>query len=126
MNPFISNKLDPKMSATFEYFDVSEEWQEILANYLVNGFHPGSFFEAVLSNDLLDAACRSHPANDWKNISAVMKWLMHHAPRDAWKSRDAVKNWINTPTDERRKILEDCGLLQTMWDILSKKDKTFG
>ncbi|HET8688514.1 MAG TPA: hypothetical protein VFM18_18025 [Methanosarcina sp.] len=105
-------------------FPVPDEWQQELYNYLVMGFDPGSFFTAVMANDLVGAAAKSHPANTWRAIQQLMKWILNKAPGVSWGSYDRVHDWLKLSAEERKEILERYKLLYTekdiMWNILNK------
>ena len=61
---------DLKIQATFDQWEVDGEYAQIMYNYLVYGFNPGSFFTSVLANDFVGAVNRSHPG---KSISALKR-----------------------------------------------------
>ena len=115
-----TDKTLAKFYKTFEHSELTDEWRDELANYVVRGYPPGSFHTAMLENNLLEAACRTHPMNQWKNIVAFMKWLMFFAPGVCWGSKDKVKAWLTLSADERRKICEDAGILASAWELLQE------
>lgn len=107
---------------SFESCPVTDEWQGVLYNYIIHGLHPGSFFTAVLSNDLMWAAQSSHIFNDWNSIRALCTWLLHEAPIGSWGDEDAVIKWIALSEEERLKICVDHNFVLTeeelTWHIL--------
>lgn len=116
---------DPKWNASVGRWEIPGEWAEIINRYVVYGISPGSFFTALLANDLLMAACKSHPANTWAAIICVCKWLLNEAPYACHGSYDAIDKWTSLPQAERRRICEVKQLILTeqeeMWEIMKKK-----
>jgi hypothetical protein len=116
---------DPKWIARNKDWCIGEEWQGVIYRYVVHGLPPGSFFRALLANDLKMAACHSHPANTWQAIICVCKWLINEAPHNCHGSYDAVDAWIKLPQAERRRICEVKQLISTeqevMWSIMKKE-----
>lgn len=108
---------------SLEYWTVTDEFTQCLSNYVIRGFHPGSFFEACFANDLLGAAQHSHVLNTWPVIIQMMKWLDSEAPEECFGSHEHVRKWLQLPQEERIIILEDKGLLyteeQAVWHALS-------
>lgn len=107
-----------KFYKSYYDFEVSDEWIEILHGYIVHGLPPGSFFTAMLSNNFVEMACRSHPSNSWSEMMQVGKWLLNIAPRSSWGSIEKVNTWLALGADERVKICENAGLVATAWEIL--------
>jgi len=67
--------------------------QDAVIRYLVHGYRPGSFLEAVLSNDLLEAVKRCDPVNE-AHLADYVKFLYHFAPAQAWGTPERVALWI--------------------------------
>jgi hypothetical protein len=116
--------MDKKFAATFDRnnWPVTNEWSRELENYIIHGYPPGSFFEAIFSNDLYRAACCSHPSNTWPAIITVVKWLLNEAPRECFGSRAKVDAWLAMSNDDRRKICEEQDILMSAWDHLKEKE----
>lgn len=114
--------MDKKLAESFRYWNVNDEWQGVLERYLIDGFSPGSFFEALLANDLVGAATRSHPSNQWKEIMAVMKWLINRAPKESYGSYEKVREWLRLSEDQRRTYCENANVQMSMWDHLNDKE----
>ena len=102
---------------------VSDDWKDILYNYVVNGYHPGGFFESLLLNDLWQAVSRSHPSNEWSQIRGVMKWIHWKAPRQCYGTKKKVEAWMKRKDRSRREICENLGILDTVWDLLREDDQ---
>ena len=96
---------------TFAQWEVSREYAEPLYNYLVHGFHPGSFWYNVLCNDFAKAMLSSHPANTVPALKNVVGWLVNTLPRTIWGSPAVFDNWLELPADKRRAILEELRLV---------------
>jgi hypothetical protein len=101
---------------------VPTEWQNELYNYVILGLAPGGFHAAVFSNDMMTAASRSHPLNEWNAILSMCKWIMNTAPPQCWGSDEKVEAWLRLSKEQRTKICEEQGLLYTeeqiVWNIL--------
>lgn len=61
--------------------------------YFEQGFDPGSFLRAVLSNDLREACGCADQANQ-RLIFEWVQWLYNEAPRNSWGSPEKVQTWI--------------------------------
>ena len=110
---------------TFALHQVPKEYADPLYNYLVHGFHPGSFWTAVLSNDFMAAIGSSHPANTVWALKRAVTWLndtLEHGV--AWGTPDAVEHWLQMTPEDRRQVLESNRLVYTEYDelILILKD----
>jgi len=103
--------------------NVSDDWKDILYNYVVLGYHPGGFFESLIVNDLWSAVSRSHPNNEWEQIRGVVKWLHWRAPQKCYGTKKKVEAWMKHKDETRRKICEDAGILDTVWDLLQDNEK---
>jgi len=68
-----------------------------LLRYFVAGILPGSFLQAVLCNDLVKAVRRHSGAGAAYTITVLRKFLLEHAPFEAWGSREKVLAWTTTP-----------------------------
>lgn len=69
---------------------------ESLQAWIKHGVLPGSFLQAVLKNDLIQAI----PRADRHNLAAIVEicaWVRNEAPIGSWGSRELVEQW------ERRK-----------------------
>lgn len=120
-------KVDTRFWESFDPqrgWDVPEEWQQELYNYIVLGLPPGSFHLAVYAGDLMGAATRTHPSNTWPAIVAMCRWLINVAPRQSSGSYENVENWLHLSKAERTQILEEWRLLtpekEVAWNILAK------
>jgi hypothetical protein len=103
-----------RLLGTFALHGVSKEYADPLYNYLVHGFHPGSFWTAVLANDFMAAIANSHPANTVPALKKVGTWLNDCLPRGtAWGSYEAFKQWLALSSQERRATLENLRLIHT-------------
>ena len=61
--------------------------------YIENGFEPGSFLRALLSNDLRGAIARADAANIAK-IPHWVVWMENNLPGGAWGSPESYEHWI--------------------------------
>lgn len=91
-------------------WEVPKDHWDPLFRYLVNGFDPGGFWSAVLSNDWFKAIQRSHPRNDIQSLKSASAWIQASWPRSSWGSSEIVDQWLRLTDDERRQHLENVGL----------------
>jgi hypothetical protein len=86
------------IDGTQEMWDeIPEHLQQGLADYLDHGRSPGSFLTSCLSNDLLGAVTRAHPAVSIEELRTVMRFLSTCTPGDSWGNADRVRDWTNNP-----------------------------
>ena len=97
---------------TLNTWEVPREYAEVMFNYFVHGFEPGSFFTAALANDFAGAMASSHPANSIPALKNFVGWLRHTMTYGkAWGDRKTVKNWLAMSDSERRAVLVEHGLV---------------
>lgn len=115
-----------RMFKTFQVWDVYHEYASVIYNYLVHGFAPGSFFNAVLANDFMAAVGHSHPGNSITELKSLIGWIQNCMPRQAYGDYERVKEWYDLDSAERRKILEDSQLIYTVQEetFMLLKNKT--
>ena len=102
-----------RLLETFKKWDVPKDFAEPMYNYLAYGWSPGSCFTSVLANDFARAIQRSHPANTIEAFKALVGWMRETMPEEAHGSYEKVKAWTGINPEQRRIILEDCGLIYT-------------
>lgn len=103
-----------KLLETFSQYEVPKEYADPIFNYLVHGFHPGSFWNAVFANDFMRAMGSSHPANSVAALKKTVAWIMnnlHHGTTHG--SYEIVEAWLKKTPEERRGTLEQLGLIYT-------------
>jgi len=105
---------------TFQHYPVDDDWKQELYNYIICGFHPGSFHTAMFASSLYGAACHSHVGNQWSHICAFMKWLGEHAPSECWGNRECVTSWLAMNKEEREAILYRKGFIITDEEVTFK------
>jgi hypothetical protein len=88
-------------------WEVDKEYFDPIYNYLVHGFEPGSFYSALLANDMFRAMACSHPANSVLALKKLTAWIRSTMGYDVfWGSKEVVDNWIKMPDSQRREKLE--------------------
>ena len=102
-----------RLLSTFAQWDVAKDFADPLYNYLVHGFHPGSFWYNVLVNDFHRAILSSHPSNTVPALKKTVSWLTNTLPDSVWGTPKAVATWLELPTDIRRATLESLRLIYT-------------
>lgn len=70
-----------------------EHMQASAQAYIEHGQPPGGFLRAVLENDLVDAFELADSENEC-SMRAWVAWLYRDVPPAAWKSQQAVNDWI--------------------------------
>ncbi len=65
-----------------------------LARWLVNGIVPGSFLEAMLSNDLR-GVMQSADDENLQRIPDIWNFLYMEIPSSAWGSHERMVKWRN-------------------------------
>lgn len=68
-----------------------------VSRYMVNRIAPGSFLEALFSNDLMGAMGRADDVNA-DNIRQYCQFLYNYAPRGSYGSPDNVRAWLKSET----------------------------
>lgn len=101
-----------KMLETMSQYEVPKEYADPIFNYLVHGYHPGGFWNAVFANDFMGAMTRSHPANSVPALKKTVSWIMNHLINGTTHgSYEVVDAWFKKTPAERREILEALGLV---------------
>lgn len=86
---------------------VPREYFDPIYNYLVHGLEPGSFFSALLANDLFRAIQHSHPGNTIPALKNLTGWIKSLAGYGIfWGNEMVVKQWLNFTPEQRRERLE--------------------
>jgi hypothetical protein len=102
-----------RLYRTFKEWDVTQDFADPMANYLVYGYEPGSCFSAVLANDWIGAIRSSHPTNTVNSFKSLAGWIYSYMPPEAHGSYDRVRAWLALDSDSRRVILERNRLIYT-------------
>ena len=114
-----------KLMQTFERWAVPGDFAGPIYNYLVYGYHPGSFFGYVLSNNFAKAILSSHPANTIEALKHLVGWMGDTLPEESYGSFKKVAKWVELNSEQRRIILEHNGLVFTSKEevVLILKDE---
>ncbi len=82
---------------SIDYRELSEiagmDMAETMKRYFEHGIRPGSFTSAVLQNDL-KTACQHADTMNRHRLHAIVMWLVHEAPPDAWGSREQFERHL--------------------------------
>ena len=88
-------------------WNVTKEYFDPIYNYLVHGFEPGSFYSALLANDMFRAMACSHPANNIQQLKNLTGWIRSTMGHGIfWGSEEVVQNWLKMSSGDRREKLE--------------------
>ena len=102
---------------TFSKYHVPQEYGMPIYDYLINGFHPGGFYSAVLANDFTGALLRSHPGNDIPSLKNLSSWLVNNLHRGiTWGSYQTVDHWLKLNDEDRKAHLVEIGLIYKQED----------
>ena len=99
----VSIECDSKL--TLATLGLPPRTREGLLAYIRWGIPPGSFLQALLSNDLLEACRRADPDNRAHLFDFVFV-LDNYAPMGAYGSRAHVRAWIERSALLRRQTME--------------------
>lgn len=102
-----------RLLSTFARWEVPNDFADPLYNYLVHGFHPGSFWYCVLCNDFAKAILASHSSNTVPALKNAVSWLVNTLPRSIWGSSEVIAEWLELSTQHRRARLESLDLIYT-------------
>lgn len=84
------------MSLNFQgYEDIPERTQQTLIDYVERGYVPGSFVQAVLSNNLVESIGRADIQN-LQALPSIGKFMYNRMPMNAWGSVDSVQRYLDT------------------------------
>ena len=72
---------------------IPESTLETLKRYINHRIPPGSFLEAVLSNDLFEAFARADVHNR-QAMHHIVDWLYNYVPSASHGSREAYREWL--------------------------------
>lgn len=75
---------------------VPDSLHDGLIEYLVGRRPTGDFLRAVLCNDLRDAALRASESNA-RELVAIVRFLVYHAPATSWGNETIVSIWLSDP-----------------------------
>jgi hypothetical protein len=81
-----------ELQASLERFGVPQNLHDGLVEYVVAGRPVGSFLNACLSDNFVDAMCLAIDL-DAAALLAVAKWIYNEAPGRCWGSPGVVKTW---------------------------------
>jgi hypothetical protein len=96
-----------------------------LENYLLYGYRPGSFLEAVLCNDLQSAWARADSVNKHSGLGAIVDFLRFDAPHNSWGSESLYKDWIADYEGRRTRFKEHTEKNFTLRSVGAKLNKYY-
>ena len=77
---------------TFNNWSIPQRMMDGINRYLDYGVIPGGFLQAVICNDLMEAACRADIENR-NNLPAFVAFFYHHTPSGCWGSQEKMLAW---------------------------------
>ncbi len=91
-----------KQTAMSEKYGIGETMANTFANYVVHGFHGGSFFEAVMTNNLMGAFGRCDAENG-RNLKNILMFVHWEIPGTCHGSPEIYKAWCESKQKEAEK-----------------------
>lgn len=88
------------MRKYLDYTTGNDLLDEGLELYLMHGYEPGGFLQAVLANDLFLAASRADHVNR-QNLATIAKAVYHNMPAGSFGSYDLVREWLKDTNGRR-------------------------
>jgi len=96
------------------HWEVPKDFAESIGNYFLHGLAPGSFFSALLANDMAQAVSHSHPMNSLVTLKNLFGWLWSTQTYGlAWGNHRIVEDWLLLDDTARRNALEGKRLIYT-------------
>ena len=101
----------------FESTGLSDQNEEALEQYILDGLPPGSFYGALMAGDLYTAAIKS---DHWNKalLGPLSQWILHNAPKECYGSYEVVQEWLDDNNGIRTKFVETISKKQ-MWEKLN-------
>lgn len=84
-----------------------------LVQYLVYGFHPGSFFNSVIANDLSGALLHADHNKTLNELHSIVSWITQCWPARSFGSDKSVKTWRMIKREIRFNYLREHNLIFT-------------
>lgn len=75
---------------------------EGLQRYIVDGIRPGSFLQAVITNNLREAVFKADP-DSLAGLPRVVAFMLWDAPDACWGSQSIMADWISSHARQRLK-----------------------
>ena len=111
--------MDSEFAWLFDHHQIPEHTRETLVNYLLKGWKPGGFCEAILAMDLQRTVYTADMANG-PAIQKIARWIIEKCPDGSWGSYEAVNNWLEDVNGCRTRFVEYAEQ-QDMWNVLKEQ-----
>ena len=82
------------MSYKFRGFYIPERMMPGIERYVQDRVMPGSFLQAVISNDLR-LACANADEENLRNLPAYIAYFYNETPSGCWGSQEKMFYWIS-------------------------------
>ncbi len=76
-------------------FRVRAQMMEAIHRYIDDKIYPGSFLQAIISNNLKEAVGCADDDN-LRNIPAFVSYFYNEAPTNCWGSKEIMASWIKS------------------------------
>ena len=80
------------MTTKIDYTNCPDHVRDTLQRYLEQGYGPGGFLSAVLSNDLMASVDRADNTS-LAVLPAIVSWLHNEVPTACYGSPQRVRSW---------------------------------
>lgn len=77
---------------SFEGYNIPGHTQASLTRYLENGYMPGGFLTAVMTNDLYRAVSSADEANT-RALADIARWVFMNVPAGALFTEERMMEW---------------------------------
>ena len=101
----------------YDDLDIPDHTKEAIDHYLLHGFHPSGFLEAVLHGDLHRAVQRADHLNK-QYITPITLWILEFAPSISYHSVRNIEAWVADENNVRTKYYEEVEK-KRMWEKLN-------
>ena len=84
----------------FREFYIPDRMMDGINRYIEHGTKPGSFLEAIITNDLGSAVANADDENIG-NIPAYVAYFYNHTPQNCWGNAEKMHNWMDSKWAEQ-------------------------
>ena len=98
--------------------EIPQHTCEAFEHYLIKGYKPGGFCEAILAKDY-DRALTIADTGNRQMFWAIAMWIKEYAPVECWGSYDIVDDWCDDTNGIRTKFVNEMEK-KYIWSELKK------
>lgn len=101
--PFTTSASEGAIQASLALARIPEHLRGGIVRYLRDGIIPGSFLQAIISNQLRQACAVADHSLSMGDLKALTTWFMDLAPIASFGSLEKMQAWSNARHAERLK-----------------------